>query len=151
MSDTPEHQWQTVDSLQREMERFFTHFHGSKPPPLYFSANAWEPAADIYETPEEIIVLMELPGVPRQSIEVVIEGAALLVRGIRPEDDSCRQGSYCQMEIQRGPFERRLQLPCPIDREQAEGTYADGVLRIMLKKPAAQPSHRLQIHIHIRP
>ena len=150
MSDTPERWWQTVDSLQREMERFFTHFHGSKPPPLYLSPNAWEPAADIYETPEGVSVLMELPGVSQHSIEVLIEGSTLLVRGVRPEDGACSQGSYCQMEIQRGPFERRLQLPCPVDREQAEGTYADGVLRIMLKKPAAQPVHRLQVHIHIR-
>ncbi|MBI3953302.1 MAG: Hsp20/alpha crystallin family protein [Chloroflexi bacterium] len=148
MSDSPERWWQAMDSMQQEMERFLSHFHGSKPPPLYFSSQVWEPAADVYETQDAVLVLIELPGIKRDSIEIVVEGHILMVRGNRPEEGACSQGSYCQMEIQRGPFERRLHLPGPVEGERTAASYEDGILRILLQKPA--PQHVQRLHIHTR-
>ena len=146
MNDSSERWWHEVDSMRREMERFLNHFHGSKPPPLYFSPTAWEPSADVYDTTDETIVLLELPGVAQDSIEIVVEGSTLRVRGSRQQDEACANGCYYQVEILRGPFEKAVQLPGPVDAEQTEATYRDGILRIRLRKPSAQRSHRVPIH-----
>jgi HSP20 family protein len=98
--------------------------------------SCWTPNADIYETPELLIVKMELAGILKEDLEITLLDRLLVVRGDRRETCPHRQGhcSFRQMEIDYGYFERRLLLPSVVDGASAQTQFQNGILRIELPK-----------------
>lgn len=94
----------------------------------------WQPPVDIYESVDEVIVLCDLAGVVKDSLELLVEEQQLHVRGrrqlLRPETIVCIH----QLEIELGPFERTVALPVAIDVDRASSSYLDGILVVSLKK-----------------
>src|SRR5262245_20949711 len=66
---------------------------------------AWVPRADVYETSEGFVVTIEVPGVDREDIEIVVDGQYLSVSGTRPEPETHGCMRWHQMEIGHGRFE----------------------------------------------
>ena len=86
------------------------------------------------DEPPALHVLVELPGVDPSSIKVVAADRVLVVAGER-----CRpqlSGRYQQMELEYGPFQRRISLSEPVDTAAATARYERGLLTIVL--PLAQ-------------
>lgn len=98
--------------------------------------SCWTPNADIYETPELLIVKMELAGILKEDLEITLLDRLLVVRGCRRETCPHRQGrcSFRQMEIDYGYFERRLMLPSVVDAASAQTRFQNGFLHIELPK-----------------
>ena len=96
----------------------------------------WRPSMDLYETSEELIVLVDLAGIKPKEVEVLVEGDAVRLRGkrCRPRDKNINHVHH--MEIDFGPFSHSFRLPVPIDPEAASSTYRDGFLVITLPKKA---------------
>ena len=98
--------------------------------------SAWTPNTDVYETPDHLVVKMELAGIDREDLEITLNDRLLLVRGFRR--DPCRQQqrrcSFRQMEIDYGYFERRIVIPRSIDGSHVRATFLNGYLRIDLPK-----------------
>ena len=96
----------------------------------------WTPNTDVYETPDQIVVRMEVAGVEAGSLELTLTERLLVVRGSRP--DPCRVGrcQFRQMEIDYGAFERRIVVPCAVDGAQARAVLGNGFLQIDLPKRA---------------
>ncbi len=96
---------------------------------------AWMPDADIYETQEEIIIVINLAGVKKEDIEVFLYENYIYVKGIRyqpvKEEDVIR---YHQLELGYGEFERVFKIPTPIDRNSIEASWSNGILMIRMKK-----------------
>ncbi len=75
-------------------------------------APCWEPPVDLYENGRELRLLVALPGVTPQQLEVVLApGNVIVVRGERPLPADLRHASIHRLEIPYGHFERRLSLP----------------------------------------
>jgi HSP20 family molecular chaperone IbpA len=72
---------------------------------------AWSPAADVFESKERITIVVALPGVEPERLEVALERAALVVRGERRLPSVCQVGEVRRLEIPYGRFERELSLP----------------------------------------
>jgi len=83
----------------------------------------WEPPVDILETVGEVLVLVALPGVDPERIEVAIEGADLVVAGTRTLPAELRTAMIHRLELPQGRFARRVRLPA--------GRY-EGVRRAMV-------------------
>jgi HSP20 family protein len=105
------------------------------------------------EDPPELHVLVELPGIDPASIQVVAADRVLVVAGER-----CRpplRGRYQQMEIEYGPFQRRIPLDEPVDTAKATARYEHGMLNVVLPiaatKPQPPPRERVLITIGHRP
>src|SRR5919201_6921603 len=83
----------------------------------------YRPQVDCFraDDPPALTVLVELPGVDPDEVELVAAPRALIVAGVRrrPKD----HGHYQQMEIDYGPFKRRVELSEDIDPERATATY----------------------------
>lgn len=75
----------------------------------------WEPPVDLYEHGNELRLLVALPGVAAEQLEVVLEQGltevTIVVRGERPVPAELRGGSIHRLEIPYGRFERRVALP----------------------------------------
>jgi len=134
-----------IDSMQREMEQLLDHFASRKPPSVRFSPWAWEPAVDLYETPDEVVVMVELAGVGEEDFEIIVDGNTLAVRGERREPSATGKRTYYQMEISKGPFERSILLPVAVDVDATRASYQDGILEIVLPKRQGGRTHRVKI------
>lgn len=124
----------TMDSMHREMERLLNDFSRRKPPPGQFSPHSWMPAIDIYESQDKVTVLVELCGVRREEIELVVDGHNLIIRGLRKHQSQKSEASCQQLEIYWGPFEREVPLPSPVDPEATQATVENGMLEIIMPK-----------------
>jgi HSP20 family protein len=102
--------------------------------------HVWKPQMDIYESPEEVVILAEIAGVDKEDLDVEINSKAVKIAGRRVPTSRLENASYRLAEIQYGLFERILFLPAPVDPEVVSATYGNGFLQIRLAKmPIDQP------------
>jgi len=99
----------------------------------------WQPDVDVFETDQDIVVRAEIAGVKSSDLHVSVDGAILRISGVRAAQEGSDVVRLHQMEIASGPFERRLRVPVPIDRERVTAHVADGFLTVRLPKRAAGP------------
>ncbi len=103
----------------------------------------WYPATDAYETDTEFVIRMDLSGVNREDIQVIMRSRIVHVRGLRRDDTPPGRKTFHKMEIAMGPFARSIQVPESFAAAAAAATYRDGVLEIRLK---ARPRAKAQEH-----
>lgn len=94
----------------------------------------WLPPTDVYETKEEFVVLMELPGMEREQIEIGYTEGVLTIRGERRNELQGSRVRYHQMEISYGPFQREICFPVPLAKEGIKAQYRQGLLQVVLPK-----------------
>jgi HSP20 family molecular chaperone IbpA len=95
----------------------------------------WEPPVDIFEDELELVILVALPGVPAQRIEVTTEAGELVVRAERGLPFGAASGALRRLEIPYGYFERRIRLP-DARLEMRTHELVDGCLILHLRKIA---------------
>jgi len=122
--------WDDFDSMQREMQRFMEHISGKKPHLLGLSERTWKPLCDVFETENQLIVVVDLAGISANEVDLSIQSRKLILRGGRKEIPSPPKQDYHQMEIPFGPFYREIELPDEVDRETVNARYRDGFLII---------------------
>jgi HSP20 family protein len=89
----------------------------------------------MFETEKEIMVIVEIAGVPEKEINILLDRDFLIIRGSRRESlTQFQKRQYHKMEIDYGPFERVIKLPSLVETEGIEATMKDGFLMIRLKK-----------------
>jgi HSP20 family molecular chaperone IbpA len=98
---------------------------------------AWEPPADVLESAEDVLVVVALPGVKPEAVEIGIDGADLVVAGVRSVPPELRSAVIHRLELPQGRFERRLNLP-PGRYSNVRHKFADGCLLVLLSK--SEPS-----------
>lgn len=105
----------------------------------------FRPAVDVYETAEEVVVILEIAGVERRAFEVQLSGNVLEVSGQRRIPAPAGAERCHQMEIDCGPFLRRIHLPIPIAQEGLRAVYQGGFLRVTIRKASAGSTTRIPI------
>ena len=123
-----------VVNIQREMEWLIEEVVSRKPPVVRFSPRTWQPAIDVYETDENVVVLIELAGIKQDEIEVLVQNNILMIRGERRDIKQGIKRTYSQMEVLWGPFERNITLPVNVDVERVKAFYEAGFLEVILPK-----------------
>jgi HSP20 family molecular chaperone IbpA len=94
---------------------------------------AWEPPVDVFEDDEKIMIVVALPGVSPDGVEVTVEPRSLLIRAERRlpiDDQAC---AIRRLEIPHGYFERRIALP-QIKLEAAHRQWLNGCLVLVMRK-----------------
>jgi len=109
----------------------------------------WRPAADVYETANEVVVRIEAPGLHVEDISLELHTDTLLVRGVRRESCDEAKCAYHQLEIPYGYFERVVPLPRHIRHEEATGAYTEGFLIIRIPKCESEVQLASVIQLHI--
>lgn len=99
----------------------------------------WLPDVDVFETQKGVVVRVELAGVRSEDLRVTVDGRTLRISGVRRVLDRSDVQRLHRMEIATGPFERRVQIPVPFDRDQVSAHLTDGFLMVVLSKRLAEP------------
>ncbi|MBB5691920.1 MULTISPECIES: Hsp20/alpha crystallin family protein [Acetobacterales] len=100
----------------------------------------WRPLTDVVETAEGIVLMMEMPGVVADDVDITLERRVLTVRGrgSSPQPDRLR---LVHLEFEPGDYERSFVLSEDFDAARIEAVLKDGVLTLRLPRAAeAQPS-----------
>jgi len=133
MSSRDPHNWmwaeacEFIERAERLHRQFFQLSALSAPRP------SWQPPIDIYETTEALWLMVALPGVPADHLDIRIEGTAIIITGTRPLPELPHDTVVHRLEIPHGRFERRIELSA--DRFQLEKhELANGCLTIGLRK-----------------
>ncbi len=104
----------------------------------------WSPAADVYNREQEYLIMIDLPGIEREALELSLDDNRLLVRGTR----SVEQDAAQRLERKHGRFLRRFgPLPPTVDQTAISAEYKDGVLSVRLPKRQEQKAQRVEIKI----
>jgi HSP20 family protein len=87
---------------------------------------------DVYSTAGELVIHASVPGLDPEDVEITIEGETLTIKGERkaPLDNV----EYSIQERRYGPFARTLTLNIPVQAEQAEAVFEQGVLTLTIPK-----------------
>lgn len=94
---------------------------------------AWEPPVDIFEDDGGIVIVVAMPGVPAERVQLASEPGVLVVRGVRPLPFAGARYALRRLEIPYGAFERRIALP-PGAFEIGAPQLSDGCLTLRLRK-----------------
>ena len=127
--------WRDLTDIQTQMNRLFDNL----------TERVWAPPVDMYETKNEVVVAVELPGLNEKDIRVSITGDLLTIQGERQWSDEAREAGHYRQERWFGKFERTLSLPIPVEAGQVKATYRDGVLTVKLPKTEGVKPREIQI------
>jgi HSP20 family protein len=95
---------------------------------------SWAPPMDMYETPEEFIILVEMAGLHKEDIRVTVDQGVLRISGRRLNPIQDAQRRVHQMEVDFGPFQRTARMRTPILAEETRAIYREGFLLIRVPK-----------------
>jgi HSP20 family protein len=107
----------------------------------YLPNESWRPNVNLYENDMAYIVCIDLAGVDKPEIDVVVEDQTLRIRGARavptpenyPEQQKPRIRVHL-MEIDHGRFFREVELPADVEKDHITATHRNGMLWIELPK-----------------
>ena len=101
-------------------------------------------AAETWETAISVVIRVEIPGMNVDDLAIDIHGNVLSIRG-QKRSGAQQDRRYHLTERAYGHFERNIPLPHGVDSGQAEVTYRDGVLTVILPKTDTLPPRHLTI------
>jgi HSP20 family protein len=140
-----------VKRLHAELEDVFDElWHG---PRFGVQRRGFRPSIDVLRTeePDELRVIVDLAGVEPEDVRIVVHERALVIAGRRRRLHPEGRLSYHLLEIEHGPFERRLALPVDVDPRSASATFDRGLLAVTLPVARRPPRQgRISIRVHTR-
>ena len=101
------------------IERISSEYHRPSGP-------LWQPAVDIYRSPQGWKIKFDLAGVRLEDVEVLVAENKLIVRGVRRDTVITAGWSYHQLEITYSRFERVLKIPCDLSSAEIRSECRDG-------------------------
>ncbi len=110
------------------------------------SGNWFVPASDIYETPERVVLAIDMPGVCFDCVQVSVIDDELVVTGhVTHGEDQDDYVLYREYDV--GHYHRHFGLPPTIDRDNIEASMVDGVLTVTMPKVAEFKPRRIPIRV----
>ncbi|HEX5708024.1 MAG TPA: Hsp20/alpha crystallin family protein [Pyrinomonadaceae bacterium] len=148
----PRHTWEPVRDLMTLQERMNRLFEDAAVRRTRTGEDEdeieradWIPAADVYESETEFVIVLDLPGVAREGLDVGLDENRLTIRGERVSAEE--EGVARRAERPAGRFVRSFTLPETVERESITADYKDGVLRLRLPKRREQQPRRVEIKV----
>ncbi len=151
MSVTRYSPWDVVNQIQQDLNRVFEsrRGEGTTADTSNVVTAQWAPSVDIKEDAERFVLLVDVPGVKPQDIEVTMEQGVLTIRGERHVERTEGDGStFKRVERVHGTFYRRFSLPDSANAEGIEAQGEHGVLRITIPKHQRVQPRRISVNVN---
>lgn len=103
------------------------------------------PPVNTYETPEELIVTAEAPGMEVGDFEISVANQTLLIRATRKPLAHPEAAKVLRRERAEGRFDRAVVLPGTLDTAQVEARYDRGILIVRIPKTAAARPRKIVV------
>lgn len=103
------------------------------------------PAADVYETPSEFVVKLDVPGFEEKELSVEVTDHTLVVRGEVEKATEQEEKTFHLRERIEKHFERTFFLPAETDTEHVEASFGKGVLEVHAPKLGKPEARKVEI------
>jgi HSP20 family protein len=104
----------------------------------------WSPALDLYQSSDNIVAVVELPGMRKEDIEISLHDGTLTISGERKRESSGGEKAE-RTERYVGRFRRSIALPTRVDANKVSATYEDGILKVTLPKAEEAKPKQIQV------
>lgn len=102
------------------------------------------PRADIYETPDDVVVIVDVPGVDEKSVDITLEKNVLTINAY-PADIQPEGFSQVYAEFGMGDYQRRFVISNEIDQGNIEASVRNGVLHLRLPKAGPAKTRKIAV------
>jgi HSP20 family protein len=116
------------------IDLFETHRPFGRSETGFLAGRSFRPAADIFESPDGLVIILEVPGIEKSQINVEVDGNHLIVSGSRDFVKDNLDEEYVRLERGFGSFRRVFELPLNIDAESVKAKLENGVLTLKLPR-----------------
>jgi HSP20 family protein len=141
-------QWSAADrwgNLRDELNSFFELPFWSGSPRTGQLFSGWSPALDLYQSHDNVIVMVELPGTRKEDIEISLRDGTLTIGGERKQENTSNGEKAARTERYFGRFRRSIALPTRVDANKVSATYRDGILTVTLPKAEEVKPKQIQV------
>lgn len=125
-----------IEELRREMDHLFDEMV-----PFSWSRqrggngfDLWAPNTDMVETDNEYVIRVDLPGIPKDEVNINFKDNRLTISGERKQEEKEEKDNYMRQERYYGNFLRAFTLPNAVKEDDIKAKYKDGVLTVTVKK-----------------
>ena len=130
-----------VAALQNEMSRFMNGLLEGNGR----TNQAWVPALDVWETEQDLVYAVDLPGIPEDHISVELDEGALTITAERERTQQESEDRFYRYERRYGTFSRTFGVPQGVSESDVHADYKNGVLEVHVRKPEQPKPKRIQI------
>jgi HSP20 family protein len=149
----PSAQSLTLENLQNELSKTIEKFWHSGISTGPLDGQDWAPVVELRDEPNQYCVIVELPGVKRENLDITLQGSSLIIGGEKlnpiasdePQSESVR---LLRGERRYGCFRREVPLPGALRTDGVSATLSDGVLEVSV--PKAEPVEAVSLHVEIK-
>jgi HSP20 family protein len=127
------------------MDRFFNE-------PFFSAPQLWSQRGDNFPVPLDVIeedgqfvVKASMPGVSPDEVEITLTDNVLTIKGETKRESESNESNYHVRERQYGSFLRHLTLPMPVNSDEVEATFENGILTLRLPKTEAAKPKRIAV------
>jgi len=139
------------NSMNKCLNRFFARPFSGKDEDSQKDADClatWHPITDIYDTKDNYVLKMELPGLKKEDVNIEFENNTLSVSGERKEDKDVKKDDYHWTERYNGKFYRAFMLPKNVDGTKINASMKDGILELKVAKPEEKKPKNIPISVN---
>ena len=130
--------------MQKMMDNIFTEADAGP------TAIGWIPAMEISETPAEMIVSAELPGLEKKDVDISVDDDLLTISGEKSEEKTTDEKKMHLWERSYGSFRRSFSLPRGVDSAKINAEFKNGVLKIHMPKTTEAQAKGRKIDIAVK-
>ena len=126
-----------ADLFRGRMDRLFNQMLNAPWTPVLtedVANRGFLPAVDIRETPEQLMLVAELPGLDKKDVSITIENQVLTLSGERNFEKETKDETCHRIERSYGSFTRSFTLPANLKTDKVEAKFDKGVLSILIPK-----------------
>ena len=141
--------WGSLDRWANLRDEINTLFEGptwSNPGRQAQLFNGWTPALDLYQTNDDVVAVVELPGMRKEDIEISLHDGMLTISGER-KDENQNGDKDGRTERFVGKFRRSVSLPTRVDSNKVTANYKDGILTVTLPKAEEVKPKQIQVNV----
>jgi HSP20 family protein len=139
--------------FEEMMNRMFENFWGRPRRQLLSSGERGEmlpaeyrqPSIDVVETDREVIARAEMPGLDKENIKINLTEDRLEISAETKKEEEKREKGYVYREMRSGSYYRAIALPSPVDPNNAQASYKNGILEIKMPKTEVKEKKEVKV------
>jgi HSP20 family protein len=108
--------------------------------------SGWTPALDLYQTSDNVVAVVEVPGMSKEDIDISLHDGMLSIAGKRQSTSGDEENAE-RTERFSGKFRRSITLPTRVEAGKVSATYKDGILTITLPKAEEAKPKKVEVTI----
>jgi HSP20 family protein len=135
--------FERMESLRRQIDQIFDEVRDRSTE----RETAWYPAIELIDTPDNLVLRAQLPGIDRNYLNIQVTRDAVLIEGDHPYPQQSETNQWFRSEFAYGKFSRLISLPVAIENDRVQAEFQDGILTLTLPKTEQERRRVVKVNL----